>query len=141
MPWLYPCGAKPCLLKKPWISVPKRKSVIITISLDIKKSVLICDNLWTKNSVGKKNSVDNNKLSIYHCRPESLAQHSESDIRHVLHRSEKQRSITKFYISNLHSSFFCPQTFLSTDYHRLTQIFKYQRYFDYHRFISVIINQ
>ena len=24
---------------KPWISVPKRKSVIITISLDIKKSV------------------------------------------------------------------------------------------------------
>ena len=26
-------------LKKPWISVPKRKSVIITISLDIKKSV------------------------------------------------------------------------------------------------------
>ena len=31
-------------LKKQWISVPK-KSVIITISLDIKK---ICDNLWTK---------------------------------------------------------------------------------------------
>ena len=40
-------------LKKPWISVPK-KSVIITISLDIKKSVIICDNLWTKKSVDKK---------------------------------------------------------------------------------------
>ena len=34
--------------KKPWISVPKIKSVIITISLDIKKSVIICANLWTK---------------------------------------------------------------------------------------------
>ena len=33
------------------------------------------------------------------------------------------------------------QTFLSTDYHRLTQIFRYQRYFDYHRLLSSIINQ
>ena len=23
VPWLIQCGAKPCLLKKPWISVPK----------------------------------------------------------------------------------------------------------------------
>ena len=28
--------------------------MIITISLDIKKSVIICANLWTKNSVEKK---------------------------------------------------------------------------------------
>ena len=28
----------------------KKKSVIITISLDIKKSVLICANLWTERS-------------------------------------------------------------------------------------------
>ena len=26
---------------------------------------------------------------------------------------------------------------MSTDYHRLTQIFKYQRYFDYHRFYLI----
>ena len=38
----------------------KRKSVIITISLDIKKSVEICDNLWTKNSVDK--GMLNNKI-------------------------------------------------------------------------------
>ena len=40
--------------KKQWISVPKRKSVIITISLDIKKSVLICDNLWIKKVGGRE---------------------------------------------------------------------------------------
>ena len=28
--------------------------MIITISLDIKKSVLICDNLWTKNVGGRE---------------------------------------------------------------------------------------
>ena len=52
-------------------------------------------------------------------------------------------------IFTVFSSHIFPQTFfpqiitdffLSTDYHRLTQIFKYQRYFDYHRFISLISN-
>ena len=33
------------------------KSVIIKISLDIKKSVLICDNLWTKK-LSRQKSVD-----------------------------------------------------------------------------------
>ena len=36
-------------LKKPWISVPKK--ICDNYSKVIKKSVLICDNLWTKNSV------------------------------------------------------------------------------------------
>ena len=43
-------NAEPAVpLKKPCSSVPK-KSVIITISIDIKKSVLICANLWTKRT-------------------------------------------------------------------------------------------
>ena len=50
--------------------MPKRKSVIIKISLDIKnlcKSVIICGqkkrSLWTKNSVDKNKSVDKMRLS------------------------------------------------------------------------------
>ena len=34
--------------------MPKKYSVIITISLDIKKSVLICDNLWIKKVGGRE---------------------------------------------------------------------------------------
>ena len=39
--------------------------MIIKISLDIKKSVLICDNLWTtKTSVEIKNISGKNRLEI-----------------------------------------------------------------------------
>ena len=54
-------------LKKPWISVPKK--ICDNYSKVIKKSVLICDNLWTtktsvdeKTSVNKKTSVDKKEI-------------------------------------------------------------------------------
>ena len=36
--------------KAVFIRAKNKKSVIITISLDIKKSVIICANLWTKRT-------------------------------------------------------------------------------------------
>ena len=41
---------------KPCLSVPKRK-ICDNYNKVIKKSVLICDNLWTKNSVDEKSVI------------------------------------------------------------------------------------
>ena len=46
--------------------------------------------------------------------------------------------IFKFIITEFLGTDYHCFLFLSTDYHRLTQIFKYQRYFNYHRLLSLI---
>ena len=56
--------AVPLLKIKPGISVPKRKSVIIKIFLDIKKSVEIFENLWTKKVRG--NEICDNPTLFFH---------------------------------------------------------------------------
>ena len=38
--------------------------MIITISLDIKKSVLICDNLWTKKTLWTKPTVEKKAVNL-----------------------------------------------------------------------------
>ena len=47
VPWIYQCGAKPCLLKKAVDFCAKIKSVII------QPIILICGNQWIKKYVDK----------------------------------------------------------------------------------------
>jgi len=37
------------------------------------------------------------KFGVHHVGPETLAQLTESDVRHVFHRGEKERSVAKIY--------------------------------------------
>ena len=78
---------------------------VATVDLNAHRSLFVADGEFVDGGLHRAHQcLGTYKLSIYHSRPESLAQHPESDIRHVLHRSEKQWFVTKFYISNLHSS-------------------------------------
>ena len=66
--------------------------MIITISLDIKKSVLICDNMWTKNSVEKK-AVNLRKQAVTtKCRDNINAEPSRAFEKAVDFRA-KQKSV------------------------------------------------
>ena len=48
-------------------------------------------------------SISTNKLCINHIRSKSFTQQSECRIRHILHRSQKQRLFTKLYITYFHT--------------------------------------
>ena len=93
---------RPCLLD--YLGSFYHGIYVTTVKLDAHRSLLVADGqlLHCRLDIPDQ-SLGRHKLGVHHGSSEPLAQHTEADVRHVLHRGQKDRALAQFYSSYLHS--------------------------------------
>ena len=75
----------------------------ISVYLDSDRSlIVVCHELFERLAGIADESVRGDELRVHHVRSELLADETEGCVGHILHRSQKKRLFTQFYITYLH---------------------------------------